>query len=100
MPMRRALPENARVTTPATAARFGEVVQSAAQRAEPSEVTTYLLSLSRELNSWYADHMVLASEKRGVEPALSAARLELVRACKCVLSNGLRLLGIASPEEM
>ena len=76
-------------------ARFGEVVESAAARAEPSEVSTYLLTLARELNSWYAEHRVL-----GVEPELSAARLELVRACKCVLSNGLRLLGIGAPEEM
>lgn len=76
-------------------ARFGEVVQSAAAHAEPSEVSTYVLALARDLNSWYAEHRVL-----GVEPELSAARLELVRSCKCVLSNGLRLLGIASPEEM
>ena len=76
-------------------ARFGDVVHSAAARCEPSELSTYLLGLCRELNSWYAEHRVL-----GVEPGLCAARLELVRSCKSVLSNGLRLLGIASPEEM
>jgi len=76
-------------------ARFGDTVRSAAARAEPAELSSYLLALSREVNSWYVDHRVL-----GVEAALCAARLELVRACKSVLHNGLRLLGIASPEEM
>jgi arginyl-tRNA synthetase len=71
------------------------VVGSAAARCEPSELSTYLLGLCRELNSWYAEHRVL-----GVEAGLSAARLELVQACKSVLRNGLRLLGIAAPEEM
>jgi arginyl-tRNA synthetase len=75
--------------------RFGEVLRSAAARAEPSELSTWLLALARDLNSWYVDHRVL-----GVEPALGAARLRLIRASKCVLGNGLRLLGMAAPEEM
>ena len=76
-------------------ARFPEVVRSAARHAEPSEVSTYLLALARELNSWYVDNRVL-----GVDPALSAARLELVRGAKSVLGNGLRLLGLVPLEEM
>jgi arginyl-tRNA synthetase len=75
--------------------RFPDAVRGAAQRAEPSEVSNWLLALARELNSWYAEHRVL-----GVEPSLSAARLRLVAASKCVLGNGLRLLGLARPEEM
>jgi arginyl-tRNA synthetase len=76
-------------------ARFPEAVRGAARRAEPSEISTWLLGLARELNSWYAEHRVL-----GVEPPLSAARLRLVSAAKCVLGNGLRLLGLARPDEM
>jgi arginyl-tRNA synthetase len=76
-------------------ARFPDAVHGAARRAEPSEISIWLLGLARELNSWYAEHRVL-----GVEPALSAARLRLVAAAKCVLGNGLRLLGLARPEEM
>lgn len=75
--------------------RFPDVVRSAAEHAEPSEISNALLSLARELNSWYAEHRVL-----GVEAALSAARLRLVAASKCVLGNGLRILGLARPEEM
>ena len=75
--------------------RFPDVVRSAARDAEPSQVSVYLLGLCRELNSWYAENRVL-----GVDPALSAARLGLIRASKQLLANGLRLLGLAAPEEM
>jgi arginyl-tRNA synthetase len=75
--------------------RFPEVVAAAARAAEPSLVSTALLGLCREVNSWYAAHRVL-----GVEPALTAARLALVDASKSVIANGLRLLGLAAPEEM
>jgi arginyl-tRNA synthetase len=75
--------------------QFPEVVRSAAEHAEPSEVTVYLLGLCRELNNWYVQHRVL-----GQEPALTSARLALVRSSKTVIANGLRLLGLAAPQEM
>jgi arginyl-tRNA synthetase len=75
--------------------RFPAVVESAATRAEPSEVSQYLLSLCRDLNSWYAKHRVL-----GEDPPVTAARLRLVRAARGVLANGLSLLGVAAPEAM
>jgi arginyl-tRNA synthetase len=76
-------------------ARFPEVVATAAERAEPSDVAAWLLGTCREVNNWYATHRVL-----GQDPPLTAARLELVRASKAVIANGLRLLGVAAPEEM
>ena len=76
-------------------ARFPDCVRSAALRAEPSEISTWLLGLCRELNTWYAKNRVLGSE-----PALEAARLRLIAASKSVIANGLRLLGVAAPEEM
>jgi len=76
-------------------ARFPEVLRSAAAHAEPSEVTAWLLATAREVNNWYAGHRVL-----GQAPPLTAARLALVRASKTVIGNGLRLLGVAAPEEM
>jgi arginyl-tRNA synthetase len=75
--------------------RFPDVLRSAAEHAEPSELTAWLLTTSREVNNWYAAHRVL-----GQEPAVTAARLALVRASKTVIANGLRLLGVAAPEEM
>ncbi len=75
--------------------RFPDVVRAAAEHAEPSEVATALLALGRDLNAWYVQHRVL-----GQEPAVTAARLTLVRASKTVIGNGLRLLGCAAPEAM
>lgn len=77
--------------------RLPDVVRSAAARAEPSELSQYLLALARDVSTWvsHPDHKVLGSAA-----PLGAARLALVRAAKSVLGNGLRLLGIAAPEEM
>ncbi len=76
-------------------ARYPDVIASAARRAEPSEVTNYLLVLARETNSWLAAQRVL-----GQQPAVTRARLALCAAAKAVLANGLRILGIAAPTEM
>lgn len=75
--------------------RFPDVVRSAAENAEPSEIANALLALGRDLNTWYVQARVL-----GQEPAVTAARLALVRASKTVIGNGLRLLGCAAPDEM
>ena len=78
-----------------TLGRFPDVVRSAAEHAEPSEIATYLLGLGRDVNAWYVHHRVL-----GQEAGVTAARLALVRASKTVIANGLRLLGPAAPDEM
>lgn len=77
--------------------RLPDVVASAADRAEPSELAQYLLGLSREISGWLS-----SSENKvlGAEPSLGAARLALVRAAKVTLANGLALLGVNAPEEM
>lgn len=75
--------------------RFGDILSQAARNAEPSELASYLLTLCREMNSWYAGHRVL-----GQEAALGGARISLVRAAKVVLCNGLRILGLSAPAEM
>ncbi|NUP97941.1 MAG: arginine--tRNA ligase, partial [Planctomycetaceae bacterium] len=66
-------------------------------RAEPSELSQYLLALARDVSTWVSssDNRVLGSEA-----AAGAARLALVRCSKSVLGNGLQLLGVAAPEEM
>ena len=75
--------------------RFPDVIRSAARNAEPSEVTSWLLGLAREINGWYAAHRVL-----GQDSGVTAARLALVGASQLVLAAGLRLLGVAAPDEM
>jgi arginyl-tRNA synthetase len=76
-------------------ARYGTAVRTAAERCEPSLLAQYLLGLCRDVNAWYAHARVL-----GQAPGVTAARLELVRATKCVIGLGLRHLGVAAPEVM
>jgi len=76
-------------------ARLPGVLRSAAEHAEPSEVTSWLSTCAREVNAWYTQHRVL-----GQAPGVTAARLRLVAAAKSALAGGLALLGVAAPEEM
>jgi arginyl-tRNA synthetase len=78
-------------------AKFGDVVRAAAAKAEPSELSQYLLALARDVSTWLTqpENKVLGSQ-----PAAGAARIALVRQAKCVLGLGLGLLGMAAPEEM
>ena len=75
--------------------RYGDVLRSATREAEPSLVAAYLLSLGREVNTWYGANRVL-----GEEAGVTAARLALVSSAKIVLANGLRMLGLHAPQEM
>ncbi len=75
--------------------RFPGIVASAAEHAEPSEVTVYVLELCREMNSWYVKNKVLTDDV-----ALSTARLTLVAAAQTVIASGLSILGVAAPAEM
>ena len=75
--------------------RYPAVVRAAAEAAEPSLVSQYVLELCRETNSWYVGHKVL-----GDDPVTSRFRLALVRGAKQVVASGLAVLGVAAPEEM
>jgi arginyl-tRNA synthetase len=76
-------------------ARHGVVLRTAAERCEPSLLAQHLLTLCREVSSWYAHSRVL-----GQDPGVTAARLRLVRAAKAVIASGLDQLGVAAPETM
>ena len=76
--------------------RYPDVLRRAAENAEPSMISQYLLETCRALNAWYVGHRVLVDD----DDALRNARLALVAGAKTVLQNGLGLLGVAAPEEM
>lgn len=75
--------------------RYTDVLRSAARNAEPSEVTSFVLSLARDVNSWVAQDRVL-----GQEPPVTAARVALVKGARQVIGNALALLGVGAPTEM
>ncbi|MFT5199475.1 MAG: arginyl-tRNA synthetase [Planctomycetota bacterium] len=75
--------------------RFPSVLQRAANNAEPSEVTQYLLGLARDVNSWIAANRVL-----GQEAGTTAARLQVVEAARQTIQIGLGLIGVGVPSSM
>jgi len=75
--------------------RFPDVLRSAGENAEPSELASWVLGLCREVNNWYTHSRVL-----GQEPGVTASRLALVRAARLIIGRALGLLGVAAPVEM
>ncbi|HEX3532893.1 MAG TPA: arginine--tRNA ligase, partial [Gemmatimonadaceae bacterium] len=74
---------------------FPALVESAAETLEPHRIATYLLETARLAHLWYHKHHVLEQTED-----ITRARLALARAAQIVLRNGMRILGITSPERM
>jgi arginyl-tRNA synthetase len=75
---------------------FKEIVAEAAEQYKPSIVAKYLIELGQTFNTFYTQCPVI---KTG-DDELTEARIMLCAAVKQVLNNGLRMLGMAAPEEM
>jgi arginyl-tRNA synthetase len=74
---------------------FPALVESSAQTLEPHRIATYLLETARLAHLWYHKHHVLEQTED-----ITRARLALARGAQIVLRNGLRILGITTPERM
>ena len=110
-------------------AHYPVILEGSAVALEPHRVTFYLQELAAQFHSYYNKHRVLppvdqtgminngAKEgllegngdrlssgaelvRESLTPAVTAARLVLLRQVQTVLRNGLTLLGISSPEKM
>lgn len=89
------LTEHQEETLLRTVARYPEVVESAALKEEPHQLTHYLRDLANELHTYYNAHQFLVADA-----ALRDARIKLILAVRQVLRNGLGLLGVSAPEAM
>jgi arginyl-tRNA synthetase len=76
--------------------KFPELVVEIAKTYEVHKLPHYAIRLADKFHSFYNELLVL-DEKN---PALSAARLELVKSVKIVLAETLRLMGVSAPEKM
>jgi arginyl-tRNA synthetase len=110
-------------------AQYPLIIEGSAIALEPHRVTFYLQERAAQLHRYYNKHRVLPPLDKGVKPednhqeglleanengtdsehksvhdpltpAVTAARLALLRQVQIVLRNGLSLLGISSPEKM
>jgi len=75
--------------------RFPETVLSAAESFEPHRICGYLQTLAAEFHGFYNRNRVVSDD-----PAVTAARLYLLRRVAQVIANGLSLLGVEAPERM
>ncbi len=78
-----------------TLSRFPEVIEAAALAHEPHQIAYYLRNLANDFHTYYNAHQFIVDEE-----AVRNARLALISAVRQVISNGLGLLGVKSPEKM
>ena len=75
--------------------RFRDVLEGGAKSFEPHRLTFYLMDLVGMFHSYYNKTRVLKNE-----PALTQARLLLLKVLQEVIRKGLDILGISAPEKM
>ncbi|MBL1261980.1 MAG: arginine--tRNA ligase [Thiotrichaceae bacterium] len=75
--------------------RYPEVVESAALSHEPHQLAYYLRDLANDFHTYYNAHQFIVDDA-----ALRHARIALIKATRQVISNGLGLLGVSTPEKM
>jgi arginyl-tRNA synthetase len=73
--------------------RFPETIESAALLYSPNLLCNYLYDLAQKYNGFYNKHKIIGSENENF-------RLALTFGVGQVLKNGLKLLGIETPERM
>ncbi len=76
-------------------AKFPEIIESAAERNEPSYIARFAVNLAKLYNKFYFEHRVSDSDS-----GIRGARLKITLAVRTTLKNALDLLGISAPEKM
>ncbi len=77
-------------------AQYADVVTRAANERKPSLLAAYLLDCAHAFNAFYHKHPVISADTDTV----ATSRLVLVGAVRQTMQAGLKLLGIATVEEM
>lgn len=83
-------------------AAYPTVVSEAAREWEPSIISQHLLDLAADFNRYWARGNQAHTLRilRQDAPEVTAARVALTAALRVVLRNGLRLLGVPTPDAM
>ena len=71
-------------------AKYSDVLQEVANETAPQKMSSYLVSLAREANSWYASNKIAGDQSNEL----------LAYKIKTTLKSGLYILGIKTPERM
>ncbi|MGZ8165285.1 MAG: arginine--tRNA ligase [Methylobacter sp.] len=89
------LKEEHEINIVGTLTRYPEILERAALQYEPHQLIHYLRELANDFHTYYNAHQFLVENAK-----IRDARLNLICAVKQVLSNGLGLLNISTPESM
>lgn len=74
---------------------YPDVIMHAAKKHEPQQIAHYLGVLANSVHSYYnAIYLICNNE------GLRSARMCLLSAVRCVLKNGLTIMGVSAPESM
>lgn len=76
-------------------AKAKNVLKQAAQEYEPSILTRYIIDVASAFSKFYNECQVIVDDE-----VLRNSRLSLVEATGHILKNGLKMLGINTPEKM
>jgi arginyl-tRNA synthetase len=76
-------------------AAFPEMIENAARDCAPHAVAFWLRELAAEFHAWYNAERLLVDDE-----AQKHARLALAVAVRQVIRNGLRILGVSTPDAM
>lgn len=77
-------------------AHFSDMILIAATVLDPHPVVSYLQDLAGRFHKFYDCHRIIDASNQ----ELSSQRLTLCHAARVVIGNGLRLLGVSTPEKM
>lgn len=76
--------------------KFPELIEEIAQNCEVHRLPHYAIKLADKFHSFYAVCQVVDKQN----PALTVARLSLIKSAKIVLGETLRLIGVSVPDKM
>lgn len=75
--------------------KFPEILLDVTERYEPCYISRYLVDVCQAFNRFYYEHRIIDAIE-----GERKARVMLTKATHTVIEEGLRLLGISSPEQM
>ncbi|HDY75334.1 MAG TPA: arginine--tRNA ligase [Candidatus Marinimicrobia bacterium] len=78
-----------------TTDQFTDIMEIAYKTLEPQGIANYLQDLATKFHKFYSECRVITDNHE-----LTSARIALINAVKVILSNGLKVLGITTPERM
>ena len=77
-------------------ARFGSVIEEAANDLAPHKICTYIYETANDFNRFYHENRILTEE----DPARKASWIALLDATRRILEKAIDLLGFKAPDHM